>query len=68
MSADDFRFDGRRQDRMVEKIDEILRRKGTSWELRSRQDVLSFAVQELWKEALIEDSVPVSLLQTSVSI
>ena len=50
MCNGDFTFDKNRQERMLDRIDEILRIRGVEDGLRSRQDVMYFAITDLWKK------------------
>jgi len=51
-----FTIDRERQERMLDRIDEILRIRGAQDGLRSRQDVIFFAVDELWRKVLASRS------------
>ena len=67
MGGDDFTLDPNRRDRLIDRVDEILHRKGPEWQLRSRQDVLILAVQKLWAETLLADSEAIPSLQGSIA-
>jgi hypothetical protein len=60
----DFVFDKVRRDRMISRVDEILRCRGAELQLRSRQDVLFLAIDLFWKSSLCDapaTSLPVRL-------
>jgi hypothetical protein len=56
MSNGHFTFDRERQERMLDRIEEILRIRGAQDGLKSRQDVIFFAVDELWRKVLVSRS------------
>jgi hypothetical protein len=67
MDRDNFTLDSNRQDRLMIKLDEILKKKGAELNLRSRQDVVMLAVQELWAHVVLSDSETMRFLQTSAA-
>ena len=56
MDDGSFVLDRIRQEWMLERIDEILRIRGAQDGLRSRQDVVVFAVNEFWRKVLASRS------------